>query len=208
MDVKAVVFDCDGVLFDSRQANVNYYNELLARFGRGPMDAAEEQFVHAHTGRQSVERLFKDDPRRDEALAFERGRDYTPFIGQMIPRPGMRRLLTALRGRCATAMFTNRTRTVGAVLDHFDLHPLFHLVVSADKVRPKPHPEGLLYILDVFGVRGEETIYVGDTAVDEQSAADAGVRLISFDNPDLKAELVAPDFITLGRWLGVDLTSE
>jgi phosphoglycolate phosphatase len=207
MDVKAVVFDCDGVLFDSRRANVNYYNALLSVFGRGTMSAAEEHYVHAHTGRQSVEHLFRDDPRCREALAFERRRDYGPFIGQMVPHPGMRRLLTVLRDRFATALFTNRTRTVDAVLDHFDLRPLFHAVVSADAVKPKPDPEGLLYLLDLFGVKGEETVYVGDTAVDEQTAARAGCRLISFNNPDLKAEWVAPDFITLGRWLGIELTS-
>ncbi len=207
MDVKAVVFDCDGVLFDSRQANVNYYNALLGAFGRGDMSAAEEHYVHAHTGRQSVEHLFRDDPRLDAALALERRRDYGPFIDQMTPHPGMRRLLAALRDRFATAMFTNRTRTVDAVLDHFDLRPLFHAVVTAGSVKPKPDPEGLLYLLDLFGVQGEETVYVGDTTVDEQTAARAGCRLVSFNNPELDAEWIAPDFITLGRWLGVELTS-
>jgi len=203
MDVKVVVFDCDGVLFDSRAANVGYYNHILDRLGRPPMTPTQEDFVHAASARGSLEHLFPDERELEAALALEPEVDYRPFVRQMVPEPGMRRVLAALRERYRTALFTNRTRTVGLVLDHFDLGDLFHLVVSAAQVRAKPAPDGLHHILDRFGVRGRDTIYVGDTALDEQSAAAAGVRLVSYKNPALRAERVAPDFYTLGKWLGV-----
>lgn len=203
MDVKVVVFDCDGVLFDSRGANVGYYNHILDRLGRPPMSPAQEDFVHAASARGSLEHLFPDDRELRAALALEPAVDYRPFVRQMVPEPGMKRVLAALKERYRTALFTNRTRTVGLVLDHFGLADLFHLVVSASQVRAKPAPDGLRHILDRFGVTGRDTIYVGDTVLDEQSAAAAGVRLVSYKNPALRAERVAPDFYTLGRWLGV-----
>lgn len=203
MDVKVVVFDCDGVLFDSRRANVGYYNHILDRLGRPPMSPAQEDFVHAHSARASIEHLFPDDRSRAAALDLEPRVDYRPFIRQMVPEPGMKRVVAALKDLYRTALFTNRTRTVGLVLDHFGLADHFHLVVSAAQVKAKPAPDGLRHILGRFGVSGRETIYIGDTVLDEQSAAAAGVRLVSYKNPALRAERVAPDFYTLGRWLGI-----
>jgi len=31
-NISAVIFDCDGVMFDSRQANINFYNHILSHF--------------------------------------------------------------------------------------------------------------------------------------------------------------------------------
>ena len=39
--LKLVVFDCDGVMFSSREANRAYYNDLLRAFSCPPMDEAE-----------------------------------------------------------------------------------------------------------------------------------------------------------------------
>ena len=47
--IKLVAFDCDGVLFDSRQANIAFYNDILARFEQPRMDLEAEDFVHSHT---------------------------------------------------------------------------------------------------------------------------------------------------------------
>ena len=35
--ISAVIFDCDGVMLDSRQANINFYNHLLDHFSLPPM---------------------------------------------------------------------------------------------------------------------------------------------------------------------------
>ena len=37
--LKLVIFDCDGVMFDSKNANRVYYNHMLEKFGHPPMDA-------------------------------------------------------------------------------------------------------------------------------------------------------------------------
>jgi len=34
----ALIFDCDGVLFDSRQANIEFYSHIAGRFGLGPLE--------------------------------------------------------------------------------------------------------------------------------------------------------------------------
>jgi phosphoglycolate phosphatase len=58
------------------------------------------------------------------------------------------------------------------------LEDVMDSVVGADSVaRRKPHPEHLQAVLDELGARPEEALYVGDTAVDAETAQAAGVRL-------------------------------
>ncbi len=35
--LRAIVFDCDGVLFDSKEANVKFYSHILERVGLPPV---------------------------------------------------------------------------------------------------------------------------------------------------------------------------
>jgi phosphoglycolate phosphatase-like HAD superfamily hydrolase len=186
--LKLVAFDCDGVLFDSRQANVAFYNSILARFGLDRMDPAAEDFVHCHTVRESLEHLFQGTPRLTEVFAFHRTFDYQPFIPMMVEEPSLRDFLGFLRPAYYTAIATNRTTTTGAVLDYHGLADRFDLVVSAQDVsRPKPDPEAFARILGHFGLEPREALFIGDSQVDEAFAANAGVDLVAYRNPRLQA---------------------
>ena len=56
--LKLVIFDCDGVMFDSRDANRIYYNQLLEKFDYPLMDREEEDYVHSHNVMDSVSFIF------------------------------------------------------------------------------------------------------------------------------------------------------
>ena len=47
--IKVVGFDCDGVLFDTKQANRAYYNRILNHFGKTAMTDEQFTFIHMHT---------------------------------------------------------------------------------------------------------------------------------------------------------------
>ena len=57
--LKLVIFDCDGVMFDSKDANRKYYNHLLEEFGYPLMDRQEEDYVHSHNVLDSVAYIFR-----------------------------------------------------------------------------------------------------------------------------------------------------
>lgn len=187
--LKLVAFDCDGVLFDSRQANIAFYNAILAHFGQPPLSApAAVDYVHSHTARASLEYLFQNYPDLEAVLRFSRSLDYRPFIPMMVEEPYLREFLRFLRPRCYTALATNRTTSTRAVLSYHELEDGFDLVVSAqDVARPKPHPEAFRLILAHFGLEPEEAIYIGDSLVDQEFAANAGVPLVAYRNPELNA---------------------
>jgi phosphoglycolate phosphatase len=203
--LKLVGFDCDGVLFDSRQANIAFYNDILERFGLPPMAPLAVDYVHSHTFRESLEYLFRESGKLEEVLDFCRTIDYQRFIPMMVEAPHLREFLDFLRSRFYTALATNRTTTTQAVLHYHGLAGQFDLVVSAlDVSRPKPHPDALWRILEHFKLTPEEVIYIGDSTVDEEFAQNAGVSLIAYRNPLLKADYHLDSFAD-GEKLILDL---
>ncbi|MFC1532365.1 HAD family hydrolase [Thermodesulfobacteriota bacterium] len=194
----AVIFDCDGVMFDSRNANINFYNHILAHFGLPPMAEDKIEFVHTHTADESVRYLFSDTPFLEHALNFRMQVDYAPFINDMVIEPGLKELLKGLKPRFGLAVATNRSNTIGKVLEYNGLDGIFDIVVSSLDVKiPKPDPESLIKIMDFFNIIPSESFYVGDSLVDYQTARAADVVFIAYKNRSLKADYFADSMIEI-----------
>jgi phosphoglycolate phosphatase len=179
--IRAVIFDCDGVLFDSFRANVAYYNAVLATLGRPPLDAEGERKAHAMSSPQLFADLFGDDPalaERARTLACDL--DYGPFYARMQPTPGLYDLLADLKQRYRLAMATNRGVTLQGVLRHFGLASVLELAVGIyDVARPKPFPDMIEKCIAHFGIAPREAVYVGDTASDYEAARTAGAHFVA-----------------------------
>lgn len=186
--IKVVAFDCDGVLFDSEDANTAYYNQILQRFGRPPMTPEQVSYAHMHAADQVMAHLFPDRQLLKKANAVRGEVGYFPFIKYMRMEPHLKEVLALLRPKYKTAIATNRTNTMPHVLREHGLEGQFdHVVTALNVSRPKPDPEMLLNILDFFHIGPEEAVYVGDSELDEQAAAAAGIPLISYKNSKLRA---------------------
>ena len=113
---------------------------------------------------------------------------------------GLKDFLAFARKRYRTAISTNRTTTMPAVLEMSGLGPSFDLVVTAlDVENPKPHPEALHRILEHFGLTAAEGVFIGDSAVDSEHAAAAGMEMIAFRNRLLPAAYHADSFEEVAR---------
>jgi phosphoglycolate phosphatase len=190
MKDRVIIFDCDGVMFDSRQANTNLYNHLLSHFGLPPMAPEDVEFVHMHTVVESIQRIFRNSPHTDDALEYRLHLDYSPFIADMVLEPGLRELLDFLKPHYGLAVATNRSNTIGKVLEFNNLSDYFDIVVSSlDVENPKPHPESVFKILDFFGLEPDQCFYVGDSEVDYEVCRAAQVPLIAYRNEALEAAL-------------------
>jgi len=189
VDVSLIVFDCDGVLFDSRPANVAFYNAVLAELGLPPMQAEREDQAHFMASTQLYDLLFAADPAlRARASEVSRRTDYGRFYELMRPAPGMLELLRDLKRDYSLAMATNRTRTAQGVADLFKLNDYLDLVVGAHQVaRPKPAPDMLELCMRELGAEPARSVYVGDAATDRQAALAAGMHFIGL-GPDSEDE--------------------
>ena len=197
--LKLVIFDCDGVMFDSKDANRKYYNHLRKKFGLPLMDALEEDYVHSHNVLDSVAYIFrKYDDEIDKVHEYRLALDYAPFLRYMLIEPDLKEFLSFLKPKFYTAISTNRSATMSAVMQMHELDPYFDLVVtSLDVERPKPHAEALVKILDHFQLSADQAIYIGDSMVDREHTAGMNMRLISFKNPELPAEFHVNRFLDI-----------
>lgn len=198
--LKLVVFDCDGVMFSSRESNRMYYNHLLQAFSCPPMDEAELNYVHIHNVNNSVVHIFRNHPHvpLNTVNAYRSGLDYTPYLQYMQMESDLLEFLQIIKPRYHTAISTNRTDTMETILDSFALRPWFEMVVTATTAaRPKPAPDGLLMILERFKVQPNEVIYIGDSVIDRDQCASVGVDLIAFKNRELQARYHVENFMSI-----------
>jgi phosphoglycolate phosphatase len=176
-----VIFDCDGVLFDSADANIAYYNAVLDRLGLPPLDEEWSRRAHFLSSHQLYEAMFGPA----SALAAEARRvgrevDYGPYYQLMRPMAELDRVLQTLRARYRLAMATNRSSTVPGVMRAFGLDRFIELAVgSHDVAHPKPHPDMLEKCLAHFGVEPRAAVYVGDSETDYRAAVAAGVHFLA-----------------------------
>jgi phosphoglycolate phosphatase len=202
-----VIYDCDGVLFDSLDQNKRLYNHIALSVGRAPLTDSEALYCHTHTLNESIRHIFNDDENAvQKALAFWKSDiNFMDFIGYLKMESHLIETLKTLRDRgIKTAISTNRTNTMEYIMEKFDLNQYFDMVVTAlprDVKNPKPHPESVEKILNTLNMDGKRVLYVGDSEVDRKTARSSGVIFIAYKNPDLEAEGFIDDHLDLLAFL-------
>ncbi len=205
-DIKAVIFDCDGVMFDTAEANKKFYNELLEYFGKAVL--TDEQFtkVHMFTVSQAIEYLFPE--MESLGIVYQRLKEigYKKFIKYMHMEEGFLELLSQLKENAyIRGVATNRTNTMEKVLNDYDLEDEFEIVVSAADVEsPKPAPDQLLKIMDYFKIKAVEILFIGDSEYDQLAASNAGTLFAAFKNPSLQADFHFESMNEIGELLGIN----
>ena len=129
--ILGVVFDCDGVLVDSLEANKFYYNWFRERFNLPPMNAEEERYTHIQNVYNSLKRIVPEG-RLDEGHGPARG-VRLPAGAPAHPTPS--RASSTCSSCCGTmgvrmAVNTSRTNTTELLLDHLGMNGFFMPVVS------------------------------------------------------------------------------
>jgi HAD superfamily hydrolase (TIGR01509 family) len=181
---KAVIYDCDGVMFDSFTANLAFYDRIMSMMRRPSLDRGNEEqmrVLHTFANREVLAWFFPDPDEFQESVRCAGALDYRELVPLMVMEEGFRDTLEALQGQVELAVCTNRSTSMDMVLESFDLARYFGIVMTASKVSyPKPHPEPLLKVLDHYGLAPGEALFVGDSEVDSLAAAAAGVPFLAY----------------------------
>ncbi|SCG58355.1 HAD-IA family hydrolase [Micromonospora halophytica] len=199
-DVRAVVFDLDGVLIDSltvaREAFALAYAEVVGD-GVAPVDE-----YCRHPGRYLPEVLRMMGLPAAMAAPFVRESNRLAHL--VVPLPGAPELLGELRRRgVGLAVATGRSGARARhVLDLVGMLPLVDHVVGSDEVRrPKPAPDIVLRALELLAVRPADALMVGDAPADLASAHAAGVVAVAalWGESDPRTLRAAGPDVTLAR---------
>lgn len=189
--VQGIVFDCDGVLFESRKANLAYYNTILAHFDEPPVKESDRANAHlCHTAASTyVLSHLLGEQRAPRALSVAAELDYQQFIPHMEPEPGMREALAVLSESYPLAIATNRGYSMPDILEHFDLSSYFSAVVTSRDVKhPKPAPDMLYEASKRLQLAPNELLFVGDSELDQAAAKSAGMQFAAYRG-ELHSEL-------------------
>lgn len=158
--LRLVIFDCDGVLFDSWKANVAFYDAVLTALGLPPLDDEGRQLCHTLSSPQLYAHLFPGDEHMQRRItAAARATDYGPFYELMEPAEALEPTLRRLAAHCPLALATNRGITVRGVVERFGLEPFFAIRLGIlDVARPKPAPDLLVGCLERAGVAASQAV--------------------------------------------------
>ncbi len=193
-----IIFDCDGVVIDSREANIKYYNYLREYLGLPTLTREQEDFVQAATVHQAMDAIFPKPLQpllRDAARRVSYVRDIMPHITCY---PGLHDVLDFCREQgVRTAMDTNRTDGMDQLLERCRLKGCFDpIVLAGDVARAKPAPDGALLILKQWQCTPDRLLFLGDSASDKGAAEGAHIAFLSFQTEGL-AEKSVSDFHVL-----------
>jgi phosphoglycolate phosphatase len=189
--IRGIVYDCDGVLFESRRANLAYYNTILTHFNEPLVkdtDHARAHLCHTAASTHVFSQLLGTE-RTPRALALAAELDYRQFIPFMTPEPGMREALSQLSASYPLAVATNRGYSMPSILEHFGMSHYFRTVVtSRDVERPKPAPDMLHEAAKRLRCAPHELLFVGDSELDQAAALGAGMPFAIYRG-DLEADV-------------------
>ena len=200
LKIRCVIYDCDGVLFDSLESNTKLYNDLCALAGRGPLREDEIQYVHTHTVFEAIHFIFgKENDLEKKALEIlkEKQVDLKNYVNYLRMEPHLLQALERLKEKgILRAINTNRTTSMKYIMERFNLWPYFEMVVTAlDVKNPKPHPESIEKIIETFKLTREEAVFVGDSDVDQQTAESSGIKFIAYKNKKIANDLYMEDHL-------------
>lgn len=172
---KLIIFDCDGVLIDSHEANLHFFNSCLRQGGYPPLNDEDQEKVVYMSTRQLMYELFPDPAEAERLFRISQETDYSPFLNDVVTLFDFTTVFTTLRKHFHLAMATNRGRSLDKLFDYFKLQQWFEFRISTVDAEPKPHPEMLIKCIEFFGIQNTEAIYLGDTASDQAAAFNAGI---------------------------------
>jgi HAD superfamily hydrolase (TIGR01509 family) len=187
MRIEGVMFDWDGVLFDSLGASFNVYNRIFARVGVKPLTFDEFLGLQSPNSHE-----FYLNVGVSEKLWKEVDNDWNRLYREERPdlHPDARECLDALkRSRFKLALVSNGSWTrVERELRSLGLDVFFVSILCGSEEELKPSPVMLEKTLNVLNLRPQSAVYVGDAPADIQAARKAGVISIAIARGLIQAE--------------------
>ncbi len=187
--MKAIIFDIDGVLADSREAVVHNTACLMKEFGFRVPKRKIEEMSSAHSAETVLVSLapsLSGDTRLLRRMLKRLSELTAENMGLIKPLP-LAAALWRLSRRYRLAAATNRKRSAMMVLARLGIAKYFSTVMTSADAPPKPEPMMLLMAVKKLGVRKEGALFIGDNREDRLAADRAGVRFALIDGANARA---------------------
>ena len=175
---KLLIFDCDGVMFESHRANIAYFNRCLETGGYPPLEGDAVEKVVFMSVKQLLEELMPDADEVERLYKISQSIPYNDFIPMLEPLFDFEKVLGELRKTRYLAVATNRGRSLLSLFSYFNFYDLFHFKVSTLETPPKPAPDMLLRCVEYFGLTTDDALFIGDAESDLRAAENADIDFL------------------------------
>lgn len=172
---KCVIFDVDGTILDTEKSILKSLQKVLRDEGKD-YTSDKLRFALGIPGKEALKKLNINDVERVQSkwskTVLEYSREVTVF-------QGVKEIIKRLsENPISTGIVTSKTKQ--ELIDEFDPFGLSHFfdctISASDTENHKPHPDPLLLCLKKLNADKDETVYIGDSIYDMQSAKSAGLE--------------------------------
>jgi phosphoglycolate phosphatase len=178
--VRALIFDLDGTLIESKRDLIHSVNAMLGEMGRAQLNEETISGYIGHGAPLLVSRALGAGAKEEElrhALQFFLAYYEEHKLDTTCAYEGVPEALGELnRKKVPMAVLTNKPVKISVrILDSLGLASHFRVIYGGNSFETKkPDPFGANKILNEFGAQPRETMIVGDSEVDVQTARNAG----------------------------------
>jgi HAD superfamily hydrolase (TIGR01509 family) len=210
--IRTVVFDLDGLMFDTEALFFRVSSEMLAARGK----AFTPEIMRAMMGRRSLEvgHVLKTMTGLEEPLevllADIRARFYAEMETAVHPTPGLFHLLDRLKNAALPlAVATSSSRAYAErLLVHHGLRQRFRLVLAAEDVsRGKPDPEIYTLAAQRFAVPARSVLVLEDSPAGVAAGIAAGAFVVGVPHEHSPADALQSANLIVSRLDSPELLS-
>ena len=199
-NIKAIIFDFDGVLVNSEWVKFNRLAILLKKRGLHLFTGDFKIMVGLKTS-AFLSKRFKDKLSQDQIgeISKERRKDQLSHMQLYAkPVPEVKQFIRQLQRRKLELCLATGTqlKIVNNILGLIGLKNVFHVMVTGEEFKTsKPDPEVYTLSLKKLGVPRRDVIVIEDSTAGVAAAKKAGLYCIAITTTQTKSELKEADLV-------------
>ena len=206
MEIKLLIFDFDGTLFDTSDSIAHVVNFTLQKFNKKELD---KETIWTYTGdglKKTIERAFKDCDKVTIEEAYKVAIAYYSSHAADFVVPIDNVIEFIQKNTKKKVILSNKPiQPLIEILEKFNVSKYFDAVYGYESTEyVKPDPRTIEIILEKFDMKKEEAVLIGDADQDILTAANAGIKcfIIPSKKINVKAEYkVFKDYSELEKLL-------
>lgn len=181
--INTIIFDLDGTLLNTLEGLKNSTNFALKKFNSPEITLEQTRSFVGNGVRKLIERAIPNgekNPDFEKCLNTFKEHYSKTMYQKTVAYDGIEDMLTELKKRgIKTGVVSNKFDTAVKELckNYFDGLIIVAIGESPD-VRKKPAPDSVLKAMEILGAKPENTLYVGDSDVDIQTAKNTNLKSV------------------------------
>lgn len=195
-EIKACIFDLDGVIVDTAVYHYQAWKRLANELGFDFTEHENEQLKGVSRVR-SLELILgwggvSKTPAQQAELATRKNEWYVEMINRMQPAeilPGAKEFLQAVKAAGLKTALGSASKNSSTILEKVGLLPLFDAIVDGNHVRAsKPDPEVFLKGAEALGLAPASCVVFEDAIAGVEAARAGGMKVVGIGSPDVLTE--------------------